>query len=81
MLLRSTRLLEMRKLAGLGDGMAVNRAIGGLAFNKDGSKAIAHRRSHGTHVLDLAAGYPPAMAPPNRPIIAVQLPDRAIESM
>ena len=67
------------KANGLGDGMAVYRAIGGLDFKKDGYKSIAHRRSHGTHVLDLAAGYSPTAAPANRPIIAVQLPDSAIE--
>jgi hypothetical protein len=39
-------------------------------------KAVAWRAAHGTHVLDLAAGYDPDPAGqiPNRPIIAVQLP-------
>ena len=37
-------------------------------------KSAAWRAAHGTHVLDLAAGYDPAGPIPDRPIIAVQLP-------
>ena len=69
---------------GLGDESSVYRAIGDLDFSQDRHQAVAHRRSHGTHVLDLAAAldnpdplgnpYPPD----SRPIIAVQLPERAI---
>ena len=33
--------------------------------------------THGTHVLDLAAGWPATNAPTDRPILAVQLPERA----
>lgn len=33
--------------------------------------------SHGSHVLDLAAGYPMQSAPDGRPIVAVQLPQLA----
>jgi len=33
--------------------------------------------SHGSHVLDLAAGYPMQSAPAGRPIVAVQLPQLA----
>jgi hypothetical protein len=36
--------------------------------------AVSRRLSHGTHVLDLAAGYPPHENRVDRPIIAVQLP-------
>ena len=41
-------------------------------------KAAAWRRAHGTHVMDLAAGYPGDQAPVHRPIIAVQLPTTAV---
>ena len=37
------------------------------------------RLSHGTHVMDLAAGHPPADHRTDRPIIAVQLPSFAVE--
>jgi hypothetical protein len=58
----------------------VYRTLGELTFADPAYKAIAHRRSHGTHVLDLAAGADPdpATAPRKRPIIAVQMPEQAI---
>lgn len=37
------------------------------------------RLSHGTHVLDTAAGYPPGDDRADRPIIAVQFPPFAVE--
>ena len=62
------------------DEETVYRTIGELSFAGPGYKAIAHRRSHGTHVLDLAAGADPdpATAPRARPIIAVEMPEQAI---
>lgn len=58
----------------------VYRTLGELSFADPDYKAIAHRRSHGTHVLDLAAGADPdpLTAPRTRPIIAVQMPEQAI---
>ena len=58
----------------------VYRTLGELSFANPAYKAIAHRRSHGTHVLDLAAGADPnpATAPRTRPIIAVEMPQQAI---
>ena len=56
----------------------VYRTIGELSFANPDYKAIAHRRSHGTHVLDLAAGGDPWTASFTRPIIAVQMPEQAI---
>ncbi len=50
------------------------QSLGAVDFSKGGFKALARRRSHGTHVLDLAAGA----APGSRPIIAVELPDAAV---
>lgn len=37
---------------------------------------VAHRRSHGTHVMALAAGYEIDAAPATRPIICASLPPR-----
>ena len=53
-------------------------ASGGLGFSTGGFKALARRRSHGTHVLDLAAGDNPAANMMNLPIIAVDMPDEAV---
>lgn len=39
------------------------------------------RRSHGTHVMGLAAGYPMDSAPDNRPIICAILPTRVTEDV
>ena len=56
----------------------VYRDIGQLKFALRGYKPLARRRTHGTHVLDLAAGEDPATADSSRPIIAVDMPDAAI---
>lgn len=41
-------------------------------------KAAAWRRAHGTHVLDVAAGFPMSDGRTNRPILAVNLPTAII---
>ena len=61
-----------------GDEDAVYRSIGGLGFTTGGFKPLARRRSHGTHVLDVAAGDDPAANVTDRPIIAVDIPDDAV---
>jgi hypothetical protein len=61
-----------------GDEDAVYRGIGGLGFTTGGFKPLARRRSHGTHVLDLAAGDDSAANVTDRPIIAVDMPDDAV---
>ncbi len=47
-----------------------------LDFRSHGHKSLSQRVSHGTHVLDLAAGYNPSEIsdPGANPIFAVQLP-------
>lgn len=60
------------------DEDAVYRAVGGLRYNVGGYKALGRRRSHGTHVMSLAAELSPGVAPANRPIIAVELPEAAV---
>lgn len=62
--------------AGLSEA-AIYRKHGALDFRQAGHKPLAARLSHGTHVLDLAAGAPPGREIANRPIFAVQLPPEA----
>ncbi|MDU9006944.1 S8 family serine peptidase [Sedimentitalea todarodis] len=47
-------------------------------FSVPGHKSAAWRRAHGTHVLDLAAGFPPSENKTDRPIFAVNLPERVV---
>jgi hypothetical protein len=61
-----------------GDEDAVYRSIGGLDYAERGFKPLGRRRSHGTHVLDLAAGADPNEDITDRPIIAVDMPDEAV---
>jgi len=60
--------------AGIVDEDEVYRATGHVDRNHIGHQPVALRRSHGTHVMDIAAGCDPARAPANRPLICVQLP-------
>jgi hypothetical protein len=54
------------------------RSIGLTDFYKNRRNPQASRASHGTHVLDLATGYDPALKTEKlRPILAVQLPSAA----
>lgn len=61
---------------GLPDEDLVYRHAGLLDFADPRHKPLAWRASHGTHVLDLAAGSAPGKVGP--PIIAVQLPSPAV---
>lgn len=61
-----------------GDEEAVYKDLGVLDFAVDGYKALGRRRSHGTHVLDLAANENLDLGDETLPIIAVDMPDEAI---
>ncbi len=61
------------------DETKLYREAGLVDFARPGRSTAALRRSHGTHVLDLAAGYEPASDRRDRPIIAVQLPAEVVE--
>src|SRR4029453_5113477 len=61
-----------------GDEDLVYRRIGNLSYAVDGFKPLARRRSHGTAVIDLAAGEDPVDDVQNQPIIAVDMPDDAV---
>jgi hypothetical protein len=56
--------------------------FGGVDFSTEGYKPLAHRRAHGTHVLDLAAGNldlaPGSANPSPHTIIAVDMPEDAV---
>jgi hypothetical protein len=62
--------------AGLVDEDQVYRTMGHLHAGALGHKPVAWRMAHGTHVMDLAAGFDMDTAPSRRPIIGVQLPVR-----
>ena len=67
-------LLKAHTVGGLVDEEALYRDAKLVDFGLPDHKAAAWNLAHGTHVLDLAAGYGPASAPLNIAIIAVQLP-------
>ena len=56
----------------------IYRKLGLLDFATSGFKAFAMRRTHGTHVLDLAAGADVADNVTDRPILAVEMPEDAV---
>ena len=60
--------------AGAGGEDEIYASSGLINHARPRHKSAAWRAAHGTHVLDLAAGYDPAGPIPDRPIIAVQLP-------
>jgi hypothetical protein len=62
------------KHAGLVDEDEIYRLTGHVDFSTNLHHAAVLRRAHGTHVMDLAAGFDESVAPADRPIVAVQLP-------
>jgi hypothetical protein len=63
--------------AGMVDEDEVYRTMRHLDPAEPGHKPLAWRTAHGTHVMDLAAGFDQQAAPATRPIIGVQLPVHA----
>jgi hypothetical protein len=70
--------IDAALLACGGDEDQVYRRFGGLDFTQPGYKALGRSRTHGTHVLDLAAGAAPSADVKQYPIIAVDMPDEAV---
>jgi hypothetical protein len=62
------------KAVGAGEDW-VYQQFGGLTFGVDGYKPLARRKTHGTHVLDLAA---PDINASQHPIIAIDMPEEAV---
>jgi len=73
-------LLTESTFGGSVDEDSFYHRAGMIDFNEPGAshKAVAWRASHGTHVLDLAAGASPSDMVANRPIICVQLPTTVV---
>lgn len=71
-------LLQNNTRSGLLDEDAFYREAGLIDFRQPGFKPASLRTSHGTHVMGLAAGFPPAEDNGTRPIICVQLPTYAV---
>ncbi len=70
-------LMAINTANGVLDEAAFNRASGlGNMTNAIGQRDVEFDASHGTHVLDLSAGYPPKSDTTRLPIIAVNLPTR-----
>jgi len=68
-------LLQKHARAGVVDEDQVYADFGSIDFrDARDHKPVAQRWAHGTHVLDLAAGYPVSDKRQDWPIIAVQLP-------
>ncbi len=63
---------------GLVDETEVYRVLGLENYVGVEHKVVGRHRAHGTHVMDIAAGFDPASAPNDRPIVAVQLPGRIV---
>ncbi|GLO72800.1 hypothetical protein MACH17_43170 [Phaeobacter inhibens] len=72
-------LLQEYTTNGLLDEPAFYAAVGLVNARSKTLSAVALRRSHGTHVMALAAGYSMRNAPSNRPIICALLPSRVTE--
>lgn len=70
------RLLEDCTHAEMVDEDEVYRRAGLVDFHRHGHNTAAWRAAHGTHVMDLACGYPPQQRRTDRPIVCVQLPVR-----
>ncbi|GGX55360.1 hypothetical protein GCM10007385_24870 [Tateyamaria omphalii] len=68
------RFLKECTVAGLLDEDRFYRLTGQIDHSAPGASLLAHRRTHGTHVAGLAAGFPRETAPDNRPILCVTLP-------
>lgn len=58
---------------------AIYRGVGLLNFRDPQRSTATLSLSHGTHVMDIAAGYNPGDEDKTRPIIAVQLPSEVVE--
>lgn len=67
-------LLCQHTVDGILDETAFYNATGQINFADTNYDPISQRRSHGTHVTALAAGYPMTSSVPNRPIMCAALP-------
>lgn len=74
------KLLEDAKLPSQQiDEETLYKTAGFIDFSKGTRQLAALRFTHGTHVLDIAAGHHPSDNRTDRPIVAVQLPPEVVE--
>lgn len=74
------KMLEAATLpSGQIDEETLYRNAGFIDFSKGTRQLAALRFTHGTHVLDIAAGHHPSENRIDRPIVAVQLPPEVVE--
>ncbi|NIZ09752.1 hypothetical protein [Pseudooceanicola sp. HF7] len=71
---RIDKLLRRHSRHGLLDEEGFYRAAGVIRMTGEGLEPVSQRRSHGTHVCSLAAGYPPDGSARERPILCAMLP-------
>jgi hypothetical protein len=69
-------LLDTCTHGGVVDEDELYRHTGLIDFQREGHNSAAWRNAHGTHVMDLAAGYDMDAACDDRPLVVVQLPAR-----
>ena len=75
-------MLQASRVPGVGvEETKLYRMAGMADYRQPGHKSVAWRLAHGTHVLDLAAGYPSSDDVADRPLIGVQLPVAATANM
>lgn len=72
------RLLHDCTSGGLVDEDLFQTRTGQVEYGRNIFSAVALRRSHGTHTMGLAAGWPMDDAPGNRPILCAELPWMAV---
>jgi hypothetical protein len=70
------QLLNTCTHGGAVDEDELYQRAGLIDVHREGHNAVAWRGAHGTHVMDLAAGYDIAEARDDRPLVIVQLPAR-----
>ena len=76
------QMLQACQTPGVGvDETKFYRMTGMADFRLAGHKSVAWRLAHGTHVLDLASGFPSSADVADRPLIGVQLPVSATANL
>ncbi|MEP3785498.1 S8 family serine peptidase [Ascidiaceihabitans sp.] len=72
-------LMVKNTFSGILDEEAFYTAAGSINYASPYFSTTMYRRSHGSHVMSLAAGYPMEDAREDRPIVAAQLPSAVSE--
>ncbi|MEL6959286.1 MAG: S8 family serine peptidase [Pseudomonadota bacterium] len=73
------QLLADCTFSGLLDEDLFYERTGQVAMNTNRFDPVAMRRSHGTHIMGIAAGFDPDVAEAKRPIVCAALPSPVVE--